>query len=82
MIEVARRIDTFQIYSHFADLSRLVARSLSSEMAHVDDIATLDDTGYAARHVVARHPLTDAEIKDSLTHRQIWTTHSHPPKNY
>mmetsp|Transcript_32088 Transcript_32088/g.75312 ORF Transcript_32088/g.75312 Transcript_32088/m.75312 type:complete len:330 (+) Transcript_32088:64-1053(+) len=60
--EVARRIDKFQIYSHFADLSRLISRSLARADPTSLDSASLDDTGYAARHVVTRRAMSDVDL--------------------
>mmetsp|Transcript_82742 Transcript_82742/g.146539 ORF Transcript_82742/g.146539 Transcript_82742/m.146539 type:complete len:355 (-) Transcript_82742:59-1123(-) len=62
--EVGRRVDKFQIYSKFSDLSRLLARSLSEVDIHQFDGVTLDDVGYASKHTLVRPPLSTEDLND------------------
>lgn len=62
--EVGRRVDKFQIYSKFSDLSRLLARSMSEVDRHQFDGVTLDDVGYASKHTLMRPPLSAEDLGD------------------
>jgi len=64
--EVGRRVDKFQIYSKFADLNRLLTRSLSQVDEHSMEGVMLDDVGYASQHQLWRPPLTADELKDCV----------------
>lgn len=62
--EVGRRIDKFQIYSRFSDLSRLLSRSLGLLDGQSMDGVLLDDVGYASKHDLWRPPLSKDELAD------------------
>lgn len=62
--EVGRRIDKFQIYSRFSDLSRLLTRSLSLLDGQGMDGVLLDDVGYASKHDLWRPPLSKDDLAD------------------
>eukprot|EP00929_Paragymnodinium_shiwhaense_P081345 TRINITY_DN42540_c0_g1_i2.p1 TRINITY_DN42540_c0_g1~~TRINITY_DN42540_c0_g1_i2.p1 ORF type:complete len:457 (+),score=116.66 TRINITY_DN42540_c0_g1_i2:219-1589(+) len=62
-MEIARRIDRFQIYGKFSELGRLLSRSFGRSDRNMDGVV-LDDVGYASRHVFWRPPLSPSELED------------------
>lgn len=62
--EVGRRIDKFQIYSRFSDLSRLLSRSLEQVPGQSLQGVMLDDVGYASKHQLDRPPLSGDDLAD------------------
>jgi len=64
--EVGRRIDKFQIYSRFSDLSRLLSRSLAQLDGQAMDGVLLDDVGYASKHDLWRPPLSKDDLADCV----------------
>lgn len=59
--EAARKIDSLQLFSHFAELSRLLDRSLLLADLGISQGAMLDDVGYASLRQMWREPLPIAE---------------------
>lgn len=68
--EVARRIDSLQIYSKFSDFNRLLIRQLestrgTSKLSAYDSVM-LDDIGYASRHELPRPVISEENLDDCI----------------
>jgi len=64
--DVSHRINRLQLYSKWADMSRLLSRSLYQIDEHAFDGVILDDIGYASRHRLTRPPLGSEEMADCI----------------
>jgi len=61
--EVARRVDSLQLYNKFSDLNRMLTRSLAHSGSQG---VILDDVGYASRHMLHRRALHHGELADCV----------------